>query len=46
MMLTKFLVPVNALLDSCQKRAWLMVKGNKGGKKVETPQVGPDSPTE
>jgi hypothetical protein len=36
---------VNALLDSCQKRAWVMVTGNEGGIKVETPQAGPDSPT-
>jgi hypothetical protein len=39
------MVPMNDLLDSCQKRAWVMVKGNKGGIEVETPQTGPDSPT-
>jgi len=46
MMITKALVPVNYLLDSCQKGAWFMVKRNKGGIKVETLQAGPDSPTE
>jgi hypothetical protein len=27
------------------KGAWVMVKRNEGGIKVETPQAGPDSPT-
>jgi hypothetical protein len=36
---------VNSLLGSFEKRAWVMVKRNKGGIKVEIPQEGPDSPT-
>ena len=40
MMITKGLVSVNDLLDSCQKGAWVMVKRNEGGIKVETPQAG------
>jgi hypothetical protein len=31
------MVPVNYLLDSFEKKAWVMVKGNEGGIKVETP---------
>jgi hypothetical protein len=36
---------VNDLLDSFQKEAWVMVKRNVGGIKVETPKVGSDSQT-
>jgi hypothetical protein len=45
MMITKGLVPVNDLLNSHRKGAWVMVKKNEGGIKVETPQAGPNSPT-
>jgi hypothetical protein len=45
MMITKGLVSVNDLLNSCQKRAWVMVKGNEGGINFETPQTDPDLPT-
>jgi hypothetical protein len=39
------MVVVNAIFNSFQKGAWVMVKGNEGGIKVETPHVGPDSRT-
>jgi hypothetical protein len=38
-------MPGNALINYCQNTTWVMVKGNKGGIKVETPQAGSNSPT-
>jgi hypothetical protein len=37
------MVPVNSSLNSFEKKAWVMVKGNEGGIKFETPQAGLDS---
>ena len=36
---------MNVLLNSFQKRAWVIVIGNEGGIKVETPQAGLDAST-
>jgi len=37
---------VNPLLGSCQKGAWVVVKRNEGGIKVETPYAALDSRTD